>query len=149
MFNPAAILRLSRIRSLWPLLVLYNFNFSFLCIIQEFSMTSIITVLVYIYLRGQLKDASGYGSPRYIEDSLVAFDCLLYGRVVVALTHSPFPFSSLSIFVCRYTFFLPNSCDLHLTLFPILSNQKPTIIKLHLRIYYLHLERDSPTFWST
>ena len=38
----------------------------------------------------------GAGISRYIEDPLVAFGCcLLYGRVVVALTHSPCPFSIL------------------------------------------------------
>ena len=36
------------------------------------------------------------GVSRYTEDQLVAFDCcLIYGRVVVALTHSQFPFSIL------------------------------------------------------
>ena len=39
---------------------------------------------------------TGAGVSRHIEDPLVAFGCcLLYGRVVVALTHSPFPFSIL------------------------------------------------------
>ena len=38
--------------------------------------------------RGQLKDTYGCGNSRYIEDPLVAFGCcLLYGRVVVALTY--------------------------------------------------------------
>ena len=35
-------------------------------------------------------------------DPLVAFGCwLLYGRVVVALTHSPFPFSILSYIIMK------------------------------------------------
>ena len=37
---------------------------------------------------------------RYIEDPLVAFGCcLLYGRIVVALTHSPFPFLNFVIHI--------------------------------------------------
>ena len=54
-------------------------------------MTFIITELVYIFVAGAWVS-------HYIEDPLVAFGCcLLYGRVVVALTHSPFPFSILYV----------------------------------------------------
>ena len=60
MFNTAAVLRLSQVRSLWPLLVLFDFYFKFLVYNLEFSMTSIFTELAYIFV--QLKDASGCGS---------------------------------------------------------------------------------------
>ena len=40
----------------------------------------------------------GAGVSRGIEDLLVTFCfCLFYGRVVVSLTHSPFPFSILKV----------------------------------------------------
>ena len=71
-------------------------------------MTSIITELVYIIicLGTNRRTHPGAGVPRYIEDPLVAFGCcLLYGRVVVALTHSPFPFSILCYKFYR-TFFI-------------------------------------------
>ena len=62
-------------------------------------MTSIITVLVYIFFQGP---AEGH---LRVREFLATFGCcLLYGRVVVALTHSPFPFSIL--FVCSYFFLI-------------------------------------------
>ena len=61
-------------------------------------MTSIITELVNIFLLASLSTPPGAGISRCIEDPLVAFDCcLLFGRVVVSLTHLPFPFSILYI----------------------------------------------------
>ena len=41
MFNPAAFLRLSQVRSLLPLLVLYYFKFSFLCTIWKLVWSSL------------------------------------------------------------------------------------------------------------
>ena len=62
----------------------------------EISMGFIITELVYICLGASWRTSPGAGVSRYIVDPLVAYGCcLLFGRVVVALAHSPFPFWTL------------------------------------------------------
>ena len=92
MFNPTAFLRLSHVRSLWPLLVLYYFNFSFLCTIWSLVWRS-LSLHKYICLGASWRTPPVAGISRYIEDLLVTFCCcFFYGRVVVSLTHSPFPF---------------------------------------------------------
>ena len=53
-----------------------------------------IHVILLLLLNSCMPTCTGVS--RYIEDPLVAFGCcLLYGRVVVALTRSQFPFSIL------------------------------------------------------
>ena len=60
-------------------------------------MVFIITEIVYIFVQGPA-ERRGAGISRCIEDLLVTFCCcLFYCRVVVSLTHSPFPFSIVSI----------------------------------------------------
>ena len=60
-------------------------------------MAYIITGLVYICLVASWRTPPGAAIFRCIEDLLVTFCfCMFfYGRVVVSLTHSPFPFSIL------------------------------------------------------
>ena len=64
----------------------------------EFSVMFIFIELVHIFIQGP---ADAHLRVRDIflasvEDPLVAFGCcLLFGRVVVSLTYSPFPFSIL------------------------------------------------------
>ena len=59
------------------------------------------------FIRSQLKYASGCGSFLLYWRPLVAIDCcLLFGRVVVSLTHSPFPFSILLVCQRQYCLFL-------------------------------------------
>ena len=66
-------------------------------------MAFIITELVYICLGASWRMPPGAGISRYIEDLLVTFCyCLLYGRVVVSLAHSPFPFSILFGCACCF-----------------------------------------------
>ena len=59
-------------------------------------MVFIITKLVFICLGASGRTPPGARISRCIEDLLVTFCCcLLYGRVVVSLAHSPFSFSIL------------------------------------------------------
>ena len=67
-------------------------------------MAFIITELVYICLGASWRTPSGAGISRCTEYLLVTFCCcLLYGRVVVSLSHSPFPFSILHYLSYKHT----------------------------------------------
>ena len=90
---------------------------------------------------------SGVGVSRYIEDPLLAFGCcLLYGWVVVALTHSPFPFS---ILFNRFESYFIRNPKLQLERRIInLGNEILQMIKGHKSVWhqYLYLEFCVP-FW--
>ena len=59
-----------------------------------FSMAFISLHQYTFLIRGHLRPPPGAGFSRCIEDPLVAFcSCLHFGRIVVSLTSSPFPFS--------------------------------------------------------
>ena len=76
----------------------------------EFSMVFIITETVYICLGASWRTPPGARISRCVDDLLVTFCCcLIYGRVVVSLAHSPFPFSTLKIFYT--TFDISKSID--------------------------------------
>ena len=54
--------------------------------------------LIFLIMTRVWSPSSGTGYSRCIEDPLMASGCyLLFGRVVVSLTYSPFPFSMLFV----------------------------------------------------
>ena len=75
----------------------------------EFSMAFFITELVYIFVKGPAKRTPpGAGISRALK-----ICCLLYGRVVVSLTHSRFPFSILfedDLYIKRSIFQMYKDC---------------------------------------
>ena len=75
---------------LWKILIMQNCWSSVKFKGNEWSLSKTIN------LGASWGTPSGVGFSRCIEDPLVAFRCfLLFGQVVVSLTHSTFPFSIL------------------------------------------------------
>ena len=92
MFNPVAFLRLSEVRSLWPF-----FSLEWILYVSEFSITEHVHICVKgpAEARFRVWDFSLYWRPIGGLRLFLDFD-----RVVVSLTHSPFPFSILDYVPC-------------------------------------------------
>ena len=127
------LIQLSQVRRLWPLLVLHavfffiNFN-SFISF--GVSIEFIFTKLRHIFIKGQAEAHLLVWDflCRCVEELLVAFGCVLFfGRVVVSLTYSPFPFSILletkclkmsTTCVISYTLYFTRFDHIDLLIFP-------------------------------
>lgn len=94
MFNPIACSHLSQGRSLLSFVSLLCFFFKFwFSYVSKLSVTPIFTEIVLIFIWSQLIMLQcARFSPRIKNPSVDSGCSLLFGRVVVSFTNSPFPF---------------------------------------------------------
>ena len=84
---------------------------SFIYFGVEFDVYHHWTSILFLF-RGQLKHASGCGI--FVEDPLVAFGYyLFFGRVVVSLTHFPFPYQLFLFLSVEFPIHLSSRWHLH------------------------------------
>lgn len=123
MFNPTKCLRLSQIKSLWPLLVFMTFNISsFICFTVQ-HLAQIITELVNTFLQGSAK-------ARLRERNFLAVlrTCLWTSLVFLLFVRVGVSYP-LSIFIFNNTHVVEKLC---------IAIQKAILHMLHLLLQILH-----------